>query len=481
MLRRLDYILKVDREIAMQILASLLFSILFFALWPTDVVWDDAGIILKYMDNFADGYFYTYNPGDGPIFGISGFIHGIVAGFFAFTHIFSPLSSLFAANFIGLFLTSFFSLRLLSYYSEKQILVYAAWLVLMLCSPSFVVCIKQGLETSLHLSIILLCFFLLLRGKSRYFWIALLLAAISKLDAVPICVVLAAAFLIRNRLDPEPIPVRTIARDLFFFGILPGLAWLIFTYVVFDGPVPHTAVAKYYYHKNLSDHWFPYLLSFALSNTVMYATLILFALCLAFCLYRTQYHKATHLLVYGFAVIGYLVLFYFYNPKERMVWYYSVPEFLILLQLLVILLTALPSRLQKYSTATAVLVMAAILWICSPQVLGGVQRCLHYLHVVETERMAVGDWIHENSNPSDTLLCGFGHFARNSRLYTVDISGLNSRVVLDYGRKLVETVQNTRPIWIARHGLLERGLQIQQGYRLCKSFYNIVGVEKWPS
>ncbi|GEM_PF-1704333 len=477
----LDYISKADREITLQILASLVFSILFFIFWPTNVVWDDAGIILKYMDNFADGYFYTYNPGDGPIFGISGFIHGIVAGLFAFTHIFSPLNSLFASNFIGLFFTSFLSLRLLSRYSDKQILIYSAWFVLMLCSPSFVICIKQGLETPLHLSIILFCFFLLLYGKSKYFWSALLLAAISKLDAAPICVVLAVAFLIRNWLDPAPIPVRAIAKDLLFFGILPGLVWVIFTYIVFDGPVPHTAVAKYYYHKNLSDHWFPYLLSFALSNTMIYAALILFIFYTVLCLSRKEYRKATDIPVYGFAVIGYLILYYFYNPKERMVWYYAVPEFLILLQLLVILLTSLPTLLHKYSTAAGVLVMAAVLWICSPQVFAAVQRCLHYLHVVETERMAVGDWIHENSNPSDTLLCGFGHFARNSRLYTIDISGLNSRVVLDYGRKLVETVQNTKPTWIARHGLLESGLQIHDRYRLCKSFYNIAGMEKWPS
>jgi hypothetical protein len=123
---------------------------------------DDGGIVLRYMDNFAEGYFYTYNPSDGPVFGVSSFTHGILADFFAYTHLLSPLNSLFASNFISLVLTAFLVLRLLSYYLTDDRVIPFVWLAVMLTPAFFVINIKQGLETPLHLATLLLCFYLFL-------------------------------------------------------------------------------------------------------------------------------------------------------------------------------------------------------------------------------------------------------------------------------------------------------------------------------
>lgn len=122
----------VSLRLVIELLASLAFAILFFVWWPTRLIADDGGIVLRYMDNFAKGYFYTYNPSDGPVFGVSSFTHGILAGFFAYTHLLSPLNSLFASNFIGLVLTAFLVLRLLSYYLAAARVIPFVWLAVLL-------------------------------------------------------------------------------------------------------------------------------------------------------------------------------------------------------------------------------------------------------------------------------------------------------------------------------------------------------------
>jgi len=75
-------------------------------LWPTRSLYDDGAIVLRYMDNFAQGGFSQYNL-DGPsVFGISGFLHGVLAGGIASTQILSPQESVLLANMIGVALVS---------------------------------------------------------------------------------------------------------------------------------------------------------------------------------------------------------------------------------------------------------------------------------------------------------------------------------------------------------------------------------------
>ena len=58
-------------RLALELVLSTGFAVVFFRLWPTNVITDDGGIALRYMDNFARGYFFSYNPSDGPVYGLS--------------------------------------------------------------------------------------------------------------------------------------------------------------------------------------------------------------------------------------------------------------------------------------------------------------------------------------------------------------------------------------------------------------------------
>lgn len=62
---------------------------------------DDAGIVMRYLDNFRNGLFYVYNAQDGPVFGISGFLHGVLSGFFVYFFGVSSEMALVLANFMG--------------------------------------------------------------------------------------------------------------------------------------------------------------------------------------------------------------------------------------------------------------------------------------------------------------------------------------------------------------------------------------------
>ncbi len=172
--------------------ASVVFATLFFLLWPTDLISDDGAIVLRYMDNFAKGYFYSYNPADGPVFGVSGFLHGIMAGSLAYTHLFSPMGSLMASNYIGLVFVSLVSFRLLSYYTSDYRIIFPLWLLLMLSSPNFIVSVESGSGDAIAYSDrFLLCFLLFLNGNQKFDGSSFVLAIISKLDAIPIVLMLS--------------------------------------------------------------------------------------------------------------------------------------------------------------------------------------------------------------------------------------------------------------------------------------------------
>jgi hypothetical protein len=498
------------------VLISLLFAGAFFYLWPTDLIYDDGGIVLKYMDNFARGYFYSYNPADGPVFGISGFLHGIVAGAFSYLHVFSPLNSLFASNYLGLVLVSFVSLRILSYYTSNPLLIYPAWLVLMGASPHFVVTVKQGLEAPLHLGVVLLCFLLFLHRKTPWLWLSLVLAVISKLDALPAVLILGVLFLIRCGANWQFAlhasgtgqKVRRHARQMLLYGLVPAIAWVAFTFVVFDGPLPQTALSKLYYRGHASGHWFPFFHTwYSHGRRLFFPFVLLFCGYPAFAYLSNERRvvptvtTAATVLPFGFAVCGYLGLYYYYNPGEQMAWYYSTPEFLVALQIIVVMLaltrlvrlefvanweggapgggvekTTFGLRLSGRHVTILVLAGLMVLGIAwAPRMISWAKNVVRWTSIVEAERIAVGQWVAQHSLPDDTLFSGYGHIAREARIYTIDSSGLNSRIVTDYENDWNRLVTVLQPDWVVGAGLMSPDLQIQGRYALRRSFYNLSG------
>ncbi|MFI5251103.1 MAG: hypothetical protein ACHQQQ_01615 [Bacteroidota bacterium] len=466
----------MKRLIIFKALISLVFTVLFFMFWPTNLVWDDAGIILKYMDNFRNGYFYSYNPSDGPVFGISSFTHGLLSGFFAFTHIFSPLNSLFASNFIGLFFVSFLSLHLISRYEYNFSVIWFAWLLLMCSSQDFVCNIKQGMEIPLYLAILLGCFHFYLKNDVRWMFAFFSLAIITKLDSVPIIGMLFLGFVYNNRQSLKPFTfANKLYQQILLYGILPLTGWIVFSFLVFRGPLPQAALAKMYYHMHSSGSWFPFLqplMEGVVHQIIILGVAIVFFGYALYCIYTKRFSEISTTLIFGLAATAYLLLYYFYNPGERMGWYYAIPEFLMSLQMIVIAIRLAHTFMIRWKRSALIIIFMALLIISSAVVNKFIQRTLNYLTVIESQRIAIGDWIHDHSNPNDTLMAGHGHIARNSGLYTIDFTGINSTIVTDYKLDFGKLVNNFKPRWIVQEGFLDAKLERTAGYTLRNSFYN---------
>jgi hypothetical protein len=471
------------RKPHLDLMGALLFALAYFWLWPTRVLPDDAGIILKYMDNFADGHFYTYNVADGPVFGISSFLHGIVAGFFAYTKLFSATGSVLASNFIGLILAAFFLLRILDHYISDLRVLVIVWLVILLTATNWMKSVVSGMETPLHVAVILFCFYCVLQNYQRLTWAAFALALLTKLDSAPIVAVLGLVFLWQNRTDlRSPRGWLQLSKNALLFGGAPLAIWLVFSYAVFGGPLPQSAYAKLYYHAHPTDHWFPYL-EMLINHRVGQGFMLLFlGLWIGYALYALSGRGEQPLLVlmYGLACFGYFALFYYYNPVERHPWYYAIPEILMRLQIVIIGILLL----QRYWPRRAAL--ATLLGCLALLAAGGIHTLLearmhvHVLELIETERMEIGMWIREQSEPDDVLLAAHGHIAYQSGLHTIDFSGLNSPIVTTYARNLELIVRDLRPDWIAMQEIDAPWMR-ELGYVPQRSFYNIttIGFPAW--
>lgn len=470
--------------------------------WPASYIYDDAGIILKYMDNFAEGCFFCYNIEDGPVFGVSGFIHGLLGGTLSRLHVCSPDTSLFVSNFIGLFGICFLALMILYKFNKNPWILYPSWLFIMLASPHVIITVKQGLETPLHIAILLIAFFLFLSRRTRLMCLFFTIAVISKLDALPIVGILALMYFAFMKTKKERI---SYLRSLLIYGGIPGLLWIAFTYLVFDGPLPQSAYAKLYHHEHPTGEFFPFFMMWFRSMKVaFFAFCILIILSVIYYVRKKQYEKLIDTTCFGAGALAYLGLYYYYNPVEKMSWYYAVFEILVMLQICVILLNASnhksinirnlfktgkenenhtkPLILKKSSLVLGSLfILVAMYGLLYFNIIKIIDGTVYYLNMVESERVAVGKWINKHSDPDDVLLTSHGHMARYSGLYAIDFSGLNSKIVTEYKRDFDKIVKNLEPDWITNSGIIKPELQKSENYALQKSFYNISGKTWFPS
>ena len=481
-----------------KIVLSLLFTISFFYSWNSYVIMDDAAIILRYMDNFAKGYFYSYNPLDGPIFGISGFIHGVLSGLFAYSHIFSPLNSLFASNFIGVFLISLFSFLIISLYNKNPWVLYGGWLLLINSCPHFIITSRQGLETPLHLAILLILIYFFLNKKSKGMCLFFALSVISKLDALPIVIILAVLYWFQISSGKERF---TYIKNLLIFTMIPGILWIIFAYMIFGSPFPQSAFAKLYYHNHPSNHLYFFYKWFREMKYLFMIFIILFGFSFFTLLFSKKYKSIARDHSIGLCSFGYFALYFYYNPAEQMAWYYTVPEFLIFLQMIILIpflafegkslfMKWLPKDikdnelkskkiLQERTILFILLCYCLIAVIQTPKVRKIKDGVIWYGNVVDRERIAIGKWVKEHSRPDDSLFAGHGHIAREAGIYTIDYTGLNSKIVTQYKRDFNLLVKKLKPDWIVVSGLLAPALQEEERYSLRKSFYNLSG--KWDT
>jgi hypothetical protein len=457
--------------------ASLVLVTLFFLLWPSTLIHDDAAIILKYMENFSKGFFFRYNATDPPVFGISGFLHGLLCGFFSSLQLFSPLSSLFAGNFIGFFITAFLTLKIIQHYLPDSGWNYPLWLVTLFGAPHFVANIKTGMETPLHLAIILFCIWAYLKNKTKLVWLLGVFAIISKLDALPVVMVIWILYFIKLSCRKN-MTFKSILTGFLRYGILPLVAWSLFTLWMFDGPFPQTAKTKWLYFSHPSA--FSYLRKFYHFSAAIFVMLFMLVYYALVWINKKRKQEALDTIIYAVVSAALVGLYTLYNPLEQHSWYYAIPEFLVMLQMAI--LTVVLSR--HYGDKKKLIwpfLFAGVFLFTAVNVYRQVHHTLKVFNTIERERIAAGNWLRTHSSPSDTLLAGHGHIAYHSHLYTIDYSGLNSKISTDLELDLDKLLSKTKPAFIALPGLLSGDYKMSNTYKLVKSFYNIAADGNHPA
>ncbi|MBW2046685.1 MAG: hypothetical protein JRI96_17725 [Deltaproteobacteria bacterium] len=465
---------------------SMLYATCFFYLWPCFFIKDDGGHVLKYMDSFTKGYFYSYNPEDGPVYGTSGFIHGILSGFYAATGLVSPENSVLASNYFGLVLTSFLILLILRYYSSSWELLLPGWLLVLISSNFLVSYTFQGLETPLHLGIVLLCYFFYLRNNTKLMWLSCAISIISKLDAIPVATVLAFFYFVRLALnDPswkKRLPCE-LKQMVLYCGI-PLILWVIFTVIVFGSPLPQTAYAKMFFRTHPEDN-----LAFFKTwwRKDWLRSSLLLGISIAFCGYYSATRKfelVANILPFMCGSLAVFALYCVYNPNEQMRWYYVLPESLLVIQAVSIFIISSEVWFKRKRRLLRMLALVTLIILLYPSLYRTIniaRGTIRALNRDEPERIAIGEWIRQQSKEGDRLYAGHGHIARYSSLYTYDYSGLNSKIITDLLKQGKNPLKVLQPEWAVKHGLLSPEMQDELGYRLMATYYNVSLTGRYPA
>lgn len=446
-------------------------------------LFDDAGFLLRYLQNFAYGYFYSFNPQDGPVFGISSFSYGILNGFLCMTHLFTPDQSIVVTCVTGLFFICFFLLKILERYGMNPMQMLLSFLLILFGSKFFLNSMTTGLETAVHVAIVMSAVYFFVTEKSRAMWLMLTISVISKLDAVPLAVTLGSIHLFQNRKNLFPVSWKNKnVREIIFLCLLPLCAWVIFAIVVFGSPLPQSAYSKIHYHLHETDYWFPFLKYFIEDDFRMYVFYVFIALFLIHLILVVRGKYSARTLAFGLGFLSTLVLYYFYNPQERMTWYYAMPDFFLLAQTAIsFYFISEEYFIPKFKPYVwGLLFTGAGLFLFCDTYYGRIWM-KNYLDYTENERITIGKYIATITTEKDTLIAQHGHISRYTKAYVIDMTGLNSKLSTQYKNNIDSVTKKFRPHFIVTHGL-EGFLSMMDSnnYVPVKSFYDICE-NGWPA
>ncbi|MEA3495416.1 MAG: hypothetical protein U9R42_05205 [Bacteroidota bacterium] len=468
--------IKLKSFLIIDILLSLFATILIFKL-KSKVFFDDAGFILRYIDNFRDGYFYSFNPQDGVIYGSSCFTNTIVFGFLAFLKILSPDTLLLLSNFSGIFFTSFFILLIVKKLFSKTELQYLIWAGVIFGTKMFLNVATSGMETPFHIAIVFLAITFFIYDKPKLMWLSLVLAVISKLDAAPVVATISILYFIIHFERFKSFSLKkSVYSEILFYAITPLALWIAFTFLFFEGPLPQSAYAKIHNYQSTENHWFPFFTKF-INDSYLKPILILnfiFMLIITIGLFIKKNIKTLYYLTPGLLFISSLILYYFYNPAEKMMWYYSMPGIFLIFQTLTALAYIIDNYFVKYKKTISILSFAAFFLFTFKDVKAATSWLNKHLNEVEKERIAIGKYIGNISNKNEVLLSGHGNTSRYFKGYVMDISGLNNKKATDYKLNKDSIIEAFKPDYVINHAwYYYLNFDTKFNYRLKHAFFDI--------
>lgn len=431
----------------------LLSSLLFLSI--PHFFFDDSGFILRHLDHFKEGYLFKFNTEDPSVYGISGFVHGVFTGLLCWLHIASPEQALYISNYLGFVLSAFVIFRIFKRLIPQYGLVVLLWVLVITSSKMYLNVASCGLETPLHLAIVLSGVYFLLSDRLKLFLLFTAFMILSKLDAVPVAGVLLLFYLLKisNSLKGIGVVQKHLALIIVYF-ILSLSAGLIFITLIFGSPLPQSAFAKIYYHTHSTEHWFPFL-EYFINSSLRLILLGLFLILGSMHLAETIIRKSlSHLkqFLWGMLFLGIMALYYFYNPGEKMMWYYAMPELFLMIQVFYSIQYFIRNHIRfKWVNALVLAIWALFAGFIWTDVYNSFNWLKSSVQVIENERTKIGMYLGEMSKPNEILVSGHGLLSRPFKGYVLDISGLNSKVATDYRLRADSIISSFQPDYIINH------------------------------
>lgn len=448
----ITYKLRIHPRTFIELLGGYLAVAFIRNLYPVNYV-DDAGFILRYFDNFAEGCFFCFNVEDGPVFGLSSFGYGIIGGAISWTGILSSTATMNLLTYAGTFFTAFLIFRILREVLKSPGLVALAWVLVMTSNRSMAIIYNSGMEAPVHFSIVLAAILFFLQRRERLMWLFMAFAAISKLDAVPLVVTLAAFWAVENREDLLRFDWhKQRYREAFLYGLVPVLLWILFAWIVFGSPMPQSAYAKLHYMPHAKGSWFPFLEGFVENG---FHSLFFAGACVLFLLqvgWVAAKREGGRSLVFGTAFLGTMLLYYLYNPGERMQWYYVLPEGLMLMTLAAGLQWLGDRMPGQGRLVVAGLVVGAAGMFTWTNLWGEMMWADTFRSVVEGERKAIGKYLETKVPEGDTLHASHGLIGWPIDGYVLDETGLNFKKDTTSKHRNEAFWARYRSNWVAMHG-----------------------------
>ena len=428
-------------------------TMLIYYLYPDTFV-DDTGFVVRYLNNAADGCFYCFNQSEGPAFGISGFIYGIVASIVALPGLLKPEHIIIGLNFMGMAWMLFMLFKIVHHFTKHSWLTVAGVFFIIAASSKLLFSSTAGLETNFHLAIVLTAVYAFFYNKRKLFWLFLALSAISKLDTVPLVVIFGIVYLYDNRQEYLVKDSKAKWIECIKYAGIPLLIYFVLTYIMFGGPLPQSADVKLNLNEHPDDHWFPFLqiLTDKGENRALIKILLAFIGLHAALGLATKSFKLRSFVVFG-ALLGTMALYYVYNPRERMEWYYAMPQLLFFMQLFISMIFVFKHSTRFYVPVTLMTIGAVNLAAFS-LTYGERGWTNPYINLVENERIELGKYIGSITTESDSVATGHGHFGAYTDAFVIDLSGLNSEVAIknDLNLQLGKVLTEYKPDFFIHHG-----------------------------
>lgn len=392
---------------------------------------DDSAIVMRYLLNFQKGYFFVYNIADGPVYGVSGILFGLIAGGLSRLGL-DPQPSIVITSLLGSTVFFYFVQRIFYAMSGRVVVAIIGCLAVFLSSIFVWGTFFIGLEASVNLAVTAATFYFFTARAKVAFHIACFLSILSKLDTISLVFGLQALNALRAWSEGSLRAELRMAALLFF---APCVAWFVAAGIIFGNPLPQSFLSKFLFRpKAPPTSWFPFIEPFLVGwrGTTSFLICVGAAVVsVAMAVHRRSFFSASF--VFAMATVGTLLLYFVYNPGEKMAWYYALPEFLLLMSVFTLPFNAklLPTVSERKVFLVASLVVCALVVIFrGPEARARLDQTRYGQIVYEGERDAAAKLANEVA-PKDrpVLWNGHGYPAYRFNGYVADYAGLNSRLI----------------------------------------------------